>query len=217
MKQSTKSKTPVPEKSSGRGRKRDETLDSEILEVALQILGEVGYEGMTLSLVASRAKAGKGAMYRRWDSKAELVLDALQMLSGSDLDFAALPDTGTLRGDILSLLKPKTIKIADQKIKILRGVVAMISQRPEFAEAAYTTFFKPWITVNLELMKRARDRGEVSKNADIESAAQVIPTNTMYRALILGQALDLAHLTRLLDGVVLPAVLKRQLKKSPTI
>ena len=63
------------------------------------MLAETGYDGMTIDMVAARAKAGKATLYRRWASKAELVLDAVACMKSSDVDLDRLPDTGTLRGD----------------------------------------------------------------------------------------------------------------------
>ena len=64
------------------GRKRDHTRDPEILDVALDVLAETGYDGMTIDMVATRAKAGKATLYRRWPSKADLVLDAVACMKG---------------------------------------------------------------------------------------------------------------------------------------
>src|SRR3954470_17199318 len=86
------------------GRKRDHTRDPEILEAALDVLAETGYDGMTIDMVAARAKAGKATVYRRWSSKAELVIDAVACMKRGDLDEANLPDTGTLRGDLVALI-----------------------------------------------------------------------------------------------------------------
>ena len=68
------------------GRKRDHTRDPEILDAALDVLAETGYDGMTIDMVAARAKAGKATLYRRWSSKTELVLDAVACMKSSDLD-----------------------------------------------------------------------------------------------------------------------------------
>src|SRR5262245_38845873 len=88
------------------GRKRDETLDRRIVGAAIDILAEIGFDSMTMDMVAARAKAGKAAVYRRWSSKAELVRDALIWMSRSSVELDDLPDTGSLRGDLLAVLKP---------------------------------------------------------------------------------------------------------------
>src|SRR5689334_21879509 len=72
------------------GRKPDPGRDAEILDAALQVLAEVGYAGMTMAAVAARAKAGKGTFYRRWPSKADLVLDAVGHLKRSQADLDRL-------------------------------------------------------------------------------------------------------------------------------
>ena len=66
------------------GRKRDHTRDPEILDAALDVLAETGYDGMTIDMVAARAKAGKATLYRRWPSKAELVIDAVACMKQGD-------------------------------------------------------------------------------------------------------------------------------------
>ena len=92
------------------GRKRDHTRDPEILDAALDVLAETGYDGMTIDMVAARAKAGKATLYRRWASKPELVLDAVACMKAKDLELDALPDTGTLRGDLVAMVKTPTIQ-----------------------------------------------------------------------------------------------------------
>src|SRR5215203_4506883 len=73
------------------GRRRDHTRDPEILDAALDVLAESGFDGMTIDMVAARAKAGKATIYRRWASKSELVLDAVACMRSADLDLASPP------------------------------------------------------------------------------------------------------------------------------
>ena len=74
--------------------------ESELLAVTLRLLQEHGYERLTVDAVASEARASKATVYRRWPSKAELVLAAF--IEGV-CQIAAPPDTGTLRGDLMYL------------------------------------------------------------------------------------------------------------------
>ncbi|MEJ1230234.1 MAG: helix-turn-helix domain-containing protein [Galbitalea sp.] len=76
----------------------DASRDSDILEAALDVLAEEGYDGMTIDMVAARAKAGKATLYRRWPSKTELVLDAVACMKTANIDYADLPDTGHAAG-----------------------------------------------------------------------------------------------------------------------
>ena len=74
--------------------------EAELLAVTLELLQEHGYDRLTLDAVATTARASKATLYRRWPTKAELVLAAF--IEGTRQD-AVDPDTGTLRGDLLAL------------------------------------------------------------------------------------------------------------------
>ena len=74
--------------------------EAELLAVTLQLLQEHGYDRLSLEAVATTARASKATLYRRWPTKAELVLAAF--VEGTR-QVAVDPDTGTLRGDLLQL------------------------------------------------------------------------------------------------------------------
>lgn len=188
------------------GRKRDHTRDPEILEAALAVLAETGYDGMTIDMVAARAKAGKATVYRRWASKGELVIDAVACMKQSDVDFDHLPDTGTLRGDLIALIKPHSIEESERKLHVMAGLVSMLTRSPELAEAARVAIVEPRASVNRYLMQRAVNRGEISPDSDIETIALVQGSMAAHRVLMLRKPVDRAFLISVIDGVVLPAL-----------
>src|SRR4051812_19570536 len=110
------------------GRKRDESRDPEILDAALDVLAETGYDGMTIDMVAARAKAGKATLYRRWSSKEDLVIDAVARMKSGDLNLSSPPDTGTLRGDLVAMVKSPTLKNAEHRLKVMAGIMSMIAR-----------------------------------------------------------------------------------------
>lgn len=189
-----------------RGRKRDPALDTAILEAAIEVVAEVGYERMTMDMVALQARAGKAAAYRRWKSKADLIIDAVAHLKRTQVDLDALPDTGTLRGDLLGLFKPSTAHEGERKMRVMAGLASVLSQHPELAEAGNSAIVEPWADANLRLMERAVARGEARADADIVAAAQVMPSMAAYRALIQRKPFELRFLTGVIDGVLLPAL-----------
>jgi AcrR family transcriptional regulator len=188
------------------GRRRDDTRDDDILDAALDVLAEAGYSGMTVDMVAIRAKAGKATVYRRWRSKAELVLDAVGRMKRRQVDFAHLPDTGTLRGDLLALFKPQSSAEGERKIRIMAGLASLLAQQQSLADAANAVMVEPWAQAHYALMQRALDRGEISRTSDIATASQVLPSMAAYRALVQRKAFDREFLLSLVDGVVLPAL-----------
>ncbi|HEV7186184.1 MAG TPA: TetR/AcrR family transcriptional regulator [Leifsonia sp.] len=188
------------------GRKRDHTRDAEILAAAIDVLAETGYDGMTIDMVAARAKAGKATVYRRWSSKAELVIDAVACMKNAGLDETVLPDTGTLRGDLIAQIKPHRIEDGGRKLQVMAGLVSMLAKNPDLADAVNAAIVEPRAAINRQLMLRAVERGEISADCDIETLALLTPSMASYRVLILRKAVDRAFLISLIDGVLLPAV-----------
>lgn len=187
------------------GRKRDHTRDPEILDAALDVLAEVGYDRMTMDMVAARAKAGKATVYRRWPSKADLVVEAVACMKKSDLDPSDLPDTGTLRGDLIAIMKPHNVVDAEKKLRVMAGLVSMLAENPEFGDAVNAAIVEPRAAINRKLLQRAADRGEIRPDADIEQLALLGPSMASYRVLVLRKPVDRAFLLSVLDDILLPA------------
>ena len=145
------------------GRKRDTTRDPAILDAAIEVLAETGYEGMTIDMVAARAKAGKATVYRRWASKSELVIDAVACLKNAQLDPDSLPDTGTLRGDLVAMIKPHSIQDGQRKMQVMGGLVSMLTRHPELVETAQAVIVEPRVRVTKFLLRRAIERGEIGR------------------------------------------------------
>lgn len=187
------------------GRRRDHTRDPEILEAAVDVLAEHGFEGMTIDMVAARAKAGKATIYRRWPSKADLVIDAVACMKASELDADHLPDTGSLRGDLVAMIRPRSIEDGERKLRVMAGLFGMISASPDLADAARSAIIEPRAAVNRLFLRRAIERGEIRADCDVELLAVLTPAMVAYRVLIQKRAVDPEYLVSLIDGVLLPA------------
>src|ERR1700760_2442025 len=144
----TSSVTPRP------GRRRDPARDPEILAAALDVLVETGYDGMTIDMVAARARAGKATLYRRWASKAELVVDAVRCMKGGAVDLEHLPDTGSLRGDLIATIRPHAVEDGERKLQVMAGLISMLSRDPGLAEAVKAALIEPRASINRILMRR---------------------------------------------------------------
>ena len=84
----------------GRGRPADPGIERRVLAAALTVYGEVGWAGFTLDRVARRAPVGKAALYRRWPTKEDLLLAALEHLAEPPGDEA---DPTDLRGCLIGM------------------------------------------------------------------------------------------------------------------
>jgi AcrR family transcriptional regulator len=186
------------------GRKRDPTRDAPILDAALVVLAESGYEGMTIDMVAARAGAARATVYRRWAAKADLVLAAVARLAEADAGLDHLPDTGSYRGDVISLFVPDTAGDQQVRMQALTGLLTVARTDKRLADAATRAGIGPWIEANRILMQRAVDRGEFPP-ADVETLAQVIPMMCISRA-VQHQPVTREFSLALLDGVIIPAL-----------
>jgi AcrR family transcriptional regulator len=188
------------------GRKRDHSRDGDILDATLDVLAEKGYDGMTIDMVAARAKAGKATLYRRWSSKGDLVVNAVVCMKKALDDSDNLPDTGTFRGDLLAMIQPRTILDAEKRFQVMWGVASMVTRSPELAEAVNAAIIEPSIGIGRRLLRRAVERGEIAAECDIDAVAEIGPAMMAYHVLVLRQPMNREFFIRQFDGVILPAV-----------
>jgi len=188
------------------GRKRDETRDGDIIEAALAILADKGFDTMTMDMVAARAGAGKATLYRRWPSKPELVRDALISMSRGSVDLDHVPDTGNLKDDLLAVLKPYSNEHGEWKFRVLSGLGSFQASHPKLASEVLDAVYGRWSAMNRKLMERAQQRGEISKKADIDMACEIIVSLTAARVTTLTKAFDKVYYAKLIDRILLPAM-----------
>lgn len=189
------------------GRKRDHTRDGAILEAAIDVLVEAGYIGMTMDMVARRARAGKATLYRRWDSKSALVRDAIAKMKDRALALDDLPDTGEIRADLLALFEPRSSAEADHRLGVMAGIASMLAHDSAFVEVGDAALIEPWAEASRAIIRRGIERGEVDADAvDIEMLSRIVPSMAICRALIQRRASDREFLVALIDGTVMPAL-----------
>jgi AcrR family transcriptional regulator len=173
----------------------------EILETTLAILSEVGYDRLTMDAVAARAKASKATLYRRWSSKARLVIDALE----SDKGPHEIPDTGTLRGDLQAAFCGMGGLDDPAAISRFSSVITAISRDKEFAEAFREHFVKHKMRATDTVWERARARGELRPDIDLDLIAHALAGIVLQRVFIFGELPDQDLITKVIDQIILPA------------
>jgi len=186
-----------------RGRKRDDALDQHILEAAIEVLARDGYEHMTMDAVASAARAGKGAIYRRWPSKAQLVVDAVAHTSAAGGPVPP-PDTGSLRGDLHALVEGRPKKADARMLRVMAGLVAALPLHPDLAAIAREQLAEPRRLIQRAVLERAVARGEIPSGRDLDSLSHVMPALVFHRQMVLGEPVDQDFLSHLIDQIVLP-------------
>ncbi len=178
--------------------------EDEILQATLELLLEVGYDRLTLDAVARRARASKATLYRRWEGKPSLVVDA--MVRTKRAPAAAAPDTGSLRGDLVGTFCGRHGLGTGHATAMLASVVTALASDPEFAALFRETFIAPKIAASREIYTRAVRRGEIAPDTDVEIVAPALAGILLHRSFVLGLTPDDATVERVIDHVVLPAV-----------
>lgn len=184
----------------GGGRRRDPSRDDELCRAALELLAEIGYERLSIDAVAARAHAGKGAVYRRWSGKAELVVEAIGRLKGP----LAEPDTGSLRGDLEEI----ACAFADGdnvfETQVMVGLISAVMQDTGLRKVFHQYFETSRRQVLEAVLRRALERGEVAPQRDLELLAGLLPALIFQRVLLSGTAPDSAFARRVVQEVILP-------------
>jgi AcrR family transcriptional regulator len=176
--------------------------EQEILDAALEVLADAGYDRLTMDAVAHRAKASKATLYRRWNSKATLVVEALARVKG----MPTIPDTGDLRTDLLQTFCGLGGLTDHDTTATLGAVLTAVSTDPEFAVEFRRQVVEPKARVSRVIFERARDRGELRDDLDLDIVVPALAGIVLHRVYVFGDKPDSQLIERAVDQVILPAV-----------
>jgi AcrR family transcriptional regulator len=178
-------------------RRRGAELESVLLDAAWDELRQTGYAGLTMEGVAARAQTGKQVLYRRWRNRADLVIAAMRHRTGSIVE--DIPDTGSLRGDVLAVLQRMADRFETLGPDVIHGLLAE-------APAMDPEVFTRMPGVMSVIVQRAAERGEIP-SAEVPDRVLTVPANLLrHEMLFTRDAVDPETLTSLVDDVFLPLV-----------
>ncbi len=177
--------------------------EEEILDATFELLTTVGYDRLTMDAVAREARASKATLYRRWESKALLVIDALIRSKG--MPDIRTEDTGSLRGDLMATFCGNHGLASGKATRVLGAVITAVSTDPEFAALFREHFIAPKTQVAQAIYQRAIERGEISPDIDLEIITPALAGVCLHRMYVMGQQPDDAVIERVIDNLILPA------------
>jgi AcrR family transcriptional regulator len=191
-----------PIESPVRGRPRDPRRREAILRAALALVAEVGYDRTTVEALAARAGVSKPTLYRRWPGgKKEIVVDAIRSKHAAA---DALPDAGSLRGDLLALLGTM-IDHLEEDAHLVGGLVSQLRESEELAALMRDEVITHERRRYDGLIARAIARGELSADARITPLISDVAGSIIFaRAVVSCEPLDQPFLQELVDHVLLP-------------
>jgi AcrR family transcriptional regulator len=187
------SSQPVPARP---GRRRSETSRRAILAATFELVGEVGYSGLTIEGIAARSGAGKQTIYRWWPSKADVLLDALA--TKADLH-VPVRDEGSYAADLRAFLTA-TFALGRKRpvADVLRALMAQAQVDPAFGERFRTAFLKRRRDALAIVVDRARARGDLPPGIPPGTICDIVFGALWYRLLAIHRPLD----ARLVESLV---------------
>lgn len=147
------------------GRPRSEKAHRAILDAAIDLFVEDGFEGMSVERVAARAGVGKTTIYRRWSSKEDLVIDAIDQL----IFHVEPPDTGSVREDLVEILTTvQTIFTTSRAGQVFPRMAAHVAAASPLGRAYLERIIAPRFVLLQGMIARGVERGELPPGVDPE-------------------------------------------------
>lgn len=184
------------------GRPRDASRDELILDAALELVAEEGFSGLSMEGIAHRAGVGKATIYRRWESKTELVFDAWERC----VPEAGEPMSGSLRDDLVASYR----RLADDLSREpLRSVLPHVLARSS-VDAAFEQRIRAFIASRrlntIDRLERAMAEGDLEA-ADVDCLADRLTGPIFYRLMVRRLPVDHDYVTGVIDEVIGPHLL----------
>jgi AcrR family transcriptional regulator len=191
-------KAPASERSPLRGAAREHA----ILDATLELIGEVGYERITVDSIAARAHASKTTMYRRWPGKAELVADALRRRAQGDIP--AIPDSGSLRTDLLLTVRQIAETLTGRSGPSLIGLLEAVRDDTTLRELIGSQIRQQSHDVGRAICAHAAARGEALRSDRSDTVIDVAFARVFTDTLFDACPPDATAREHLVDEVLLP-------------
>jgi AcrR family transcriptional regulator len=184
-------------------RRRGAALEAVLLDAAWDELQAGGYANLTMEAVADRAGTSRAVLYRRWHNRPELVIAAIRrhrpMLSGE------VPDTGSLRGDVLALLSRMSDRMAEIGPETVYGVLGDYFADADLFSRVQDQVLQIGAGVMATILGRAEARGEA--RADISPMTATLPTDLFRNRMFLTRNSPSGEvIAEIVDEIFLPLV-----------
>jgi len=187
-----------------RGRPRDAGRDLAILDAALRLLVEVGYDQLSIESVAAEAGVGKPTVYRRYAGKAALVAAAVEHRA------ASVPPairTGDLRQALLQTVGWLAEQIAEQEIGLLGALFAGMRSDPDLAAEMRRILRRDEAAMTEQSFGGVRGEHLVPGAAGL--FAEIVPALIVHRLVVVGEPSDQSFVEHIVDDMLLPLLQRR--------
>jgi len=188
-------------------RRRGDVLEAALLDSAWEEIVEKGYDRFTIESVAERARTSRDVIYRRWPGKAELV-HAAAARAGSQQP-VPVPDTGTLRGDVIELLRQASRSRAQIGVQMILQLGGYFAETGTGIAELRKAFLSDRSRPMQQILDRAVERGEIDPTKLTPRVTEVAFDLYRQEMLMTLKAVPDEVAESIVDEVFLPLVTKR--------
>ena len=182
------------------GRPRSEQAEQAIIEAALDLFAEQGFEGVCVEAVAARAGVGKATIYRRWPNKEELLLAAFSSLKSPIPE----PKCVSVRDDLLAMVEVMCADKADpRKSRRYALLLGEGEKYPRLMARYKETTVEPRRDAMRAVIRHGVESGELRPDTDVEIAMLTLTGAVMAQEKSAAGTLNREFATRLVDGLLL--------------
>ncbi|MFP5308842.1 MAG: TetR/AcrR family transcriptional regulator [Actinomycetes bacterium] len=171
---------------------------SRTLDAAFQLLGEEGLESTTVERIAECAGVHKTTVYRHWPEREDLLADALE----ANMDPAPIHDSGDVRNDLVAAMTGLARTISTPPWSVLLPSLIAASTRDERLAGLHRQFTERRRQATVELVERAKARGELSAHLDAGHLVETLAGAVVYRQLMLHERSDRSYIEHHVDHVL---------------
>ncbi|KUL38768.1 TetR family transcriptional regulator [Streptomyces sp. NRRL F-4489] len=192
----------MPNKTAPDATRRSERSRRAILDAALTLVGEVGYEKLTIEGIAARAGVGKQTIYRWWPSKAAVLLDAFLAVT-EEYDRQGIPDTGDIAADLKTVLRATADEFNDAAWQApYRALAAAGANDEELSRTFVDRLMEPGTRLYTERLRAAQETGELDPGIDVRIATEMLLSPFSQRWLMRTGELTHEYVDTLVDQVL---------------
>jgi AcrR family transcriptional regulator len=181
------------------GRPRSVEADAAILDAAVELFCELGFDALSIEGVAAKAGVGKTTIYRRYPNKIDLV-----MATSTHMCQGLVPtlESGDLRTDLLAVARSYHRMLTETPVgRAIPMMIVAKTQNPELAHA-HDAFVAERRAVTIGVIRRAMDRGELPADTDPELLNDLLTGPILLRVFVTGQSVTPRYLEQLVDSLL---------------
>ena len=153
------------------GRPRDQSVDDRVLDAVIEMVAAEGVPSLTIEGIAAYGGVSKTAIYRRWSSTDDILVDAVARIA----ETVAVPDTGHLRDDLVEGVNGLRRLVSDTRAgAIFPWLMSEIANRSDVGARYFGTVVQPRRLALMQVIRAAQERGEILPDLDMETAVDMV-------------------------------------------